>query len=114
MNEAEPVLCGHPCPIICPQFEPCPLEQGHDDEHLYWSQSAAPGTSSRRRNGVWVVDGEGKAVLHADFMGPITPLEIGALLELRAWVKANPSGPKLPEAPVPPGPGFIPPSKGEP
>lgn len=104
-------LCGHACPIICPAFEPCPREAGHDDEHVYWSQSALPG-EKRKKNGVWVINGAGAALLHADFQGYIQAEEIGALLALRDFVHAQRAEPDSPAPPV--GPGFIPPPKGTP
>lgn len=71
-------LCGHESPF--PGGEPCPKEQGHADGHVYWTQTR-PG-NHRRRNGVWIVDADGKTLMHATFEGGTDAETICALLAI--------------------------------
>jgi hypothetical protein len=81
MYEGEPelVLCGHACPF--PAGEPCPLERGHERGHVYWTQTRPK--AKRGRNGIWVVDEQGKTLMHATFDGAATAEEMFALMALR-------------------------------
>jgi hypothetical protein len=76
----ELVLCGHASPFA--GGEPCPLEQGHDGGHVYWTQTLQP-PRRRGRNGVWIVDENGDTIAHVSYDGIASAEEICALLALR-------------------------------
>jgi len=81
---AELVLCEQACP-----FEggsPCPLERGHEGGHAYWSQTRP--NAKRGHNGIWIVDEQGKTLMHATFDGAAKAEEICALLALRELAAA--------------------------
>jgi hypothetical protein len=79
----ELVLCGSACPFE--GGEPCPLEQGHDGGHIYWSQTKP--NAKRGRNGIWIVDDRGRTLMHATFDGAASAEDICVLFQLSELVK---------------------------
>jgi hypothetical protein len=77
MADVELVLCVEH-PREWSQFNPCPLEKGHEGPHVYWQQSKPH--AKRGRNGVTVYDETGKAVVHATFDGAVQAEVVCALL----------------------------------
>ena len=77
------VLCGHVGDERVQRhgFEPCPKERDHEDGHVYWSQTKP--NAKRGRNGVWIIDEQGKTLMHATFEGAVAAEEICALLALQ-------------------------------
>ena len=75
VSEPTLTLCGTPALIA--GWESCPLESGHKGKCLCWTQ-----TGQRRRNGVWVRDRVGTAILHATFDGVVTAEEVCATLAI--------------------------------
>lgn len=88
MSTPSLLLCGHACPFA--GGEACPLEKGHDGEHVYWTQTNP--TRRRARNGVWIVDENAKTVMHVTYMGPATAEEVCAILALRDLTQRYVSG----------------------
>lgn len=70
-------LCGNAMPGGL-RVEPCPYERGHEGEHVYWVQTAKP-EKKRGRNGVWIYDEGGVALIHMTFDGYVTAEEVGAM-----------------------------------
>jgi hypothetical protein len=77
-------LCGNPMPGAREGIEPCPLDQGHEEEHIYFVQTAKPG-EKRKRNGVWIYAESGKALMHMTFMGYVQPEEVGVMATYLQW-----------------------------
>lgn len=77
-------LCGNALPGAREGIQPCPLDQGHDGEHVYFAQTALPG-EKRRRNGVWVYSESGEALTHMSCEGYVTPGEVGAMATYLQW-----------------------------
>lgn len=85
---SELVLCGDKGPerIRDHGFSACPLDQGHEGAHFYYSQTK-PDAKRGVNNGVWVVDEEGKTAMHMTYDGGAKPEEVGALLALLEYAK---------------------------
>lgn len=84
MDDASDDRCRNAMPGAREGIEPCPLEHGHDGEHIYWIQTAEPG-QKRGRNGVWIYGEDGAALMHMTFEGYITPTEVGAMATYLKW-----------------------------
>jgi len=81
------VLCNHDGPFK--DANPCPLQHGHDGGHVYWTQTRPD--SKRGRNGIWIVDENGKTLMHATFDGAADPEDICALMALSEAMRKEPS-----------------------
>lgn len=84
MDDAIDDLCRNAMPGAREGIEPCPLEHGHDGEHIYFAQTAQPG-EKRKHNGVWVYAENGEALMHMSFEGYVTPAEVGAMATYLQW-----------------------------
>lgn len=76
-------LCGYRDEPEWNQFEPCPLEKGHEGEHVYWYQVSMGG----KRHNINVVNENGERLLHVQYDGKATAEEVGVLLEYMNFVK---------------------------
>jgi hypothetical protein len=74
VNDFEP--CGASSPIV--GLSACPLDKGHQGEHLYWREEAHD--DGENTYGYQVFDAAGKSVVFLDTAGKLTPHELGAYL----------------------------------